>query len=179
LPSALILGTGPPLIPDLARYDHRGDTIAVNAAGWVVPVPILHWVCAHPTLVAGFRSRRSERLRRHRIPDRLDRYLFWSRGPGSGVDRVYHPHDPIDQRAGSGLDAIWLALETWGYDRVVLAGMPYQGRGHIAHGTVGHRYDFYQRRLVRVADRLQGRVFSLSGFTRDLFGPPPMPLDAF
>jgi len=66
----------------------------------------------------------------------------------------------------SSLHAVYLALNKWGYDRIILCGVPIEGDND------GLRYDRFIHAWEAVEADIKGKVFSVSGKTKTLLGGP-------
>lgn len=107
---------------------------------------------------------RLERWRQGGNPD----YVTWGRPEKPGTDRVLGGWTS----GSSGMFGVGVALEL-GADVVLLAGVPMDPRPHFFDHTAWDSFRLYRAAWEKRADRLRGRVFSVSGWTRDLLGPPP------
>jgi hypothetical protein len=87
--------------------------------------------------------------------------------PAEGIDRVWP-----DLRSGdSGLLAARIAVAL-GYEKVILAGVPLDDKGHVDDDAEATHFQFstHRHRWQEHAKELQGRVTSMSGWTRELLG---------
>lgn len=90
-------------------------------------------------------------------------------GLGEFADIVY---DEFPYRNGSsGLYAVGFALLR-GASRVICAGVPIDDQPHYFYKPAPFRADGYRAAWERALPVIKGRVFSLSGWTRDLLGEP-------
>lgn len=72
----------------------------------------------------------------------------------------------------SGLFAVKVAMED-GHDRIVLAGVPMtRETGHFVRGAPWQQFDNFTSAWKVMKPKLQGRVKSVSGWTRELLGAP-------
>lgn len=144
-----------------------GEVMAVNDIGAHVHDVVRHWVTLHPGYFPGWRKYREGhcfghgQLATHHAHKHCD-----------GVDVAW----PMDNLGGaSGLFACFIGLML-GYSRIVLAGIPMDNAGHYFdpswQGT--DLADSTSRTVWRQANErwFQGRVKSLSGWTRDVLGAP-------
>ena len=159
---ALILGGGSCVWDDIrALGTWDGLVIAVNDVGCVYPYPVDHWCSLHAEKLAGWALERKGRG--------FDMtFTTWTRPEREGADR---------QLAGwssgsSGMFAVGVALEL-GAESVVLAGVPMEPRPHFFDATAWTDFANYRGAWEKRADRLRGRVYSMSGWTRDLLSGPP------
>lgn len=74
----------------------------------------------------------------------------------------------------SGLFLVQVAILELGYDRVICCGMPIAEVGHYFSPDKWKSANVYRRGWQKATKdpRLEGRVKSMSGFTRDLVGEP-------
>jgi len=80
----------------------------------------------------------------------------------------------------SGLYATQIALEEFGFSRVIVAGVPIDPQSGTAYRQAAHKGGIwggdcgerYRRGWARAADKLAGRVRSMSGWTQELLGAP-------
>jgi hypothetical protein len=90
-------------------------------------------------------------------------------GLGRGADIIY---DQIPYRNGSSaLYAVGFALLR-GAERIVLAGCPIDDTGHYWDAKRPLQYDGFRGAWLRALPQIKGRVFSMSGWTRELLGAP-------
>lgn len=161
--SALVLGGASCLYADLAALGSwRPDlVVATNEAGTVYPHRIDAWATLHPEKLTGWRM---ERWKNRGNGD----YLTWSRRNPELVDRILTGWN----QGSSGLFAVGVALEC-GAGSVILAGVPMTETPHFFNEQAWEGVRHHREAWERKADQMRGRVFSLSGWTRDLLGPPP------
>lgn len=159
----LLLGFAAGLFDDLAALGPiDADVMAVNGAGLVVGA-LDHWVSLHPDQLAAFARRRA-------AAGLVGGFTTWSPDPGPGIDRVT---TDVERFGTSSLYAVRIALHRLGYQRVILAGVPFEdgqpyvGGAAIPRPLIGHRTAWRQAR-PEMADRVR----SLSGWTRSLLGAP-------
>ncbi len=172
---ALVLGSAATLQADLAGIAEWIEwedpwVIVVNDAGWIYHGEIDHWVSHHP---ANF-----ERWRRKRymaLGGRWDSFTTW----GTRTERLADEHIGHWGVGSSGLLAVSFALDELMIDRTVLAGVPMTGGPYAAPGssTWGGDWPQSEAELHREGwtyhrDRMEGRVRSCSGWTRELLGGP-------
>lgn len=165
--TALVIGSANTLEEDerRARELFTPDLlIACNHAARDHDGPLDHWVTMHPDLLPMWLADR-------RSHGRPDPGFFW---------RPRHRSDPngiecrfIENWGGSsGLLCVAVALEL-GCARVVLAGVPMLP--NAKHYDSDKRWDearAYHRAWEQRLPYMQGRVKSMSGWTRDLLGSP-------
>ena len=180
---ALVVGTGECVIDDLASFmllpRMPFEIFIVNEAFKFMP-EWDHWCSLHPERMTGWRKAatalgRTLTMRSTHLPD-LDAD-DWEAAMRKG-DRVDFPHQRHDWRVSgvsssgsSGLFATRLAIR-FGYDKVVLAGVPMNRSPH--HGRTEPWEDSREFSVAwSAAEReLHGKVRSGSGWTRDLLGEP-------
>lgn len=163
--NALVIGGASCLWDDLAAVGTwDGMVVACNDAGAVYPHRIDHFATLHPEKLDGWRAERERR------GGNLD-FTTWSRRNPELVDRILEGWSS----GSSGMLAVGVALAV-GAERVVLCGVPMQATPHFFDPApwegVQHHAGAWEARV----DELRGRVFSLSGWTRELLGPPPVDL---
>lgn len=172
---ALVIGAARTVYDDLqalAGFIAAKDpvTIGVNDGGWLYPARLDHWCTLHWEKMTEWRAKRP------------GDYTTWTRD--SRKVAMYPP--PPDQllphwgTGSSGLYGVAVATEL-GAERIILAGVPMQSSAYAeGAGTWGdvwpqsevdlHRngWDYWHER-GRLAN-----VRSMSGWTRDLLGAPPI-----
>lgn len=84
------------------------------------------------------------------------------------VDRVVNEY----WSGTSGLYLVQVALFTLGYDRVICCGMPLTQSPHYFSDEDWKSFHLYRRGWMKAAEDLNGRVKSMSGWTRELLGHP-------
>ena len=160
----LVLGGARCLFADLRAFCRLGVNpdaiIAVNYAGVVFPGRLDHWVTLHP---ANFRIWEPARLGPHG-------YIRWGPTEHPNVDRVM----PYTGPGSSGLFATLLGLDELGLDRIALAGMPMDAQGNVDGRArwPDKEVGLHREGWARALDRIDGRVLSMSGWTRELLGAP-------
>ena len=173
---AVVLGAADCMLHDVQRiaqwgYTMRPTIIAVNDAGWVWPDALDHWVSLHGEHFPGWQRKRLD-------SGASMSYDTWTRPKDDGVKTTHRlGHWGV---GSSGLYAITVAFHL-GIDRVVLCGVPMEARPHIAnHEKYGaddwpqSEVDIHRPGWEHHIDKLEGRVKSVSGWTRDLLGYPEM-----
>lgn len=164
----LVCGSGRALWDDLGRAP-AGDLMLVNDAAWLIDRPAVHLASLHADLLpfwSGYRKtkRRENHLHLHGpavrqprpVPADLIRWQFENGTCYSGIFAA----------------VVGLAL---GYSRAILCGIPQTGDGYVwspAGRASNHDDPGIWQELRAWAPALRGRVFSLSGKTRDVFGEP-------
>lgn len=168
--SCLVLGSASCVWEDVERalsvgeYDH---VIAVKAIGERWGGKLLAWVTLHPEMLAA--SVRARRAAGHSM--QFDTWSSRASGrhgnPGIKVDYV-----TTDWAGSSGLLGVKVALEGYGFKRVVCAGMPLTKTPHFNKPNEWVYALGYHRGWRRRYDDLKPYVRSMSGWTRDLLGEP-------
>lgn len=167
-PIALILGGADCLKADmdaaLALFTPT-VIIATNNAGFDYPGPLDHWATMHPEKMPEWVKRR----RKNGYPDAGTLWHPRIRTPPNGLDMRDCPHF---NGGGSGLFAISVCIRALQM-RGVLAGVPMQvERAHYDDPkpwTDGANYLKSWRSHLR---EYEGRIKSMSGWTRELLGGP-------
>lgn len=155
----LILGSAPCLEEDLARIPAHGryDVMAIGLdAVDRCALPLKYVATNHLEDIEPIRRRRAA------FGGNQD-YRLISYKPGPGVD-IVQPLGPV-----SGSSAILGAIAglTLGYEKIVLCGCPLTG-----NAPEGNPYEAFRPGWEVEADRVRGRVFSMSGWTREFLGGP-------
>lgn len=132
-----------------------------------------HWVTLHPEYMDGYKQKRRELG----LPDTYEVV-----GPLEGEVGTHWQHK-LDRRvsyrwngmtasASSGIYAAKVALED-GHSHIILAGVPMEiGAGHFARQRTWPQRDCFMEGWRLSIPKLQGKVKSLSGITRDALGEP-------
>ena len=194
----LVIGAGATLGRDLRRVNHiewTGDKMAINAAGILYPMLFRHWAtihgdCAmfhpHNTCLnhygAGHKRSMGKVVWRDQIMVHSARMGI--KGQSIVNDWMYEwgeEHFPRHWRNGSsGLFAVEIGL-LLGYDKIVLAGCPLDHSGYCWDAGdwpvngLGWTTAVPESTKAIWRERAQvwnGRVASLSGWTRELLGEP-------
>lgn len=99
-------------------------------------------------------------------------FLVYSRADAPGVDVCWSA--PIDWHGSSGLYAVWVALQL-GFTNILLAGIPIDASPHY-YGedapALGRFLPHYREGWLNAQKDLDGRVRSMSGWTKELLGGP-------
>lgn len=161
---ALVLGGADCLWDDLRALGHwDGPVVATNDAGVAYPYRIDHWCSLHGDKLPAWRRMREARGLN------LD-FTTWTRD----VHAEYADRTLSGWSSGSsGLFAVGVALHL-GAESVVLAGVPMQAdRAHFFDRAPWDDVGPYLQAWEARAAQMRGRVFSMSGWTRELLGGPP------
>lgn len=166
----LVLGSAECLWPDIvAARELIGDrdfrVVACNAAIYEWPGKLDHVATMHPENLRVWENQRAAR-------GYPDGYETWTRPYPFGLkDREKLCDHLLAGWAGSsGLLALGVAIETGG-TRNLLCGIPMDQRPHFDAGA-WRAAGTYRERWLELADELRKTTRSLSGWTRDLLGPP-------
>lgn len=171
---ALVVGTGPTMWADLqaAQWIHYPALVAVNQAGVLLhDQPLYAWASAHPEMFAGWVPQRAAMQQRTPRPITPGVTQIVSRADAEHVTLVRD----YGGRGSSGLYAVRYVLEV--AEKIVLCGVPMTPEPHACGSlqwgddpwTEAERHRVHWERL---APEWDGRVKSLSGWTRELLGPP-------
>lgn len=158
----IVLGGGHTLWMDLSQVPDLGEraVIAVNDAGAAYRGHIDYWISLHPEKLPGWMKTRKGN----------QDYLTVSRAErkGARIDQVVREL----WRGSSGLYAVQYAVKNLHSDEVVLCGVPMTPTGHFFEQTPWGHCEKYRQGWQSALPDIKGRVTSLSGWTRDLLGPP-------
>ena len=160
---ALVLGSGACLWDDLRALGSWGDIVlAVNEAAVAYPHRLDCFVTLHPEKLPKWTE---ERITRGGNAD----FETWT-----GM----HKQDLAQHAIGgwtngsSGMLAVGVALEK-GATRVVLCGVPMNPEPHFWDPKPWPACATHRKPWTDRLAKMQGRVFSMSGWTRELLGGPP------
>ena len=145
----LIVGDSPGKFDDLERFWRFGakhDVCCVNRAGLVFPHKFKYWYSGHPPELLEWAQMRPD------TGAELWSYRDWP-GLNLGLIKI--------TRGSSSLNAVQLALTTWGYSRVVLAGVP-----------LNDDYKLFRDGWTWLDDEMKRQIRSMSGWTAEQFGEP-------
>lgn len=164
---ALVLGGADCVWEDFRAFEAAGGwahvVIAVNDA-----IPAWHGHLHH---AASLHGDKLSQWKRERAGRGLNAdFVTWTRPEHEGcTDRTLSGWSS----GSSGFFAVGVALEL-GAESVVLCGVPMQAeRAHFFKSEPWSAVWYYLSAWEHQAGRLRGRVFSMSGWTRDLLGGPP------
>lgn len=135
--------------------------VATNETGTVLD-PLHHWVTLHPNKMSGWEGMRLK----NGLPKT---YETWSHGNRPPMDHALGTwHD-----GSSGLLAVGAALKV-GADMVVCCGIRLDEYPNAFRDEDRWRHHMrYRKGWQRHMAELEGKVYSMSGWTRELLGPPP------
>lgn len=161
--------------------------IAINEASIVYLDPIAYCVTLHGEFIPYWQHIRSAR---HASVTEA-RWISWWRDDAAmqrAVALIQDPHAAarverstvVNHGGSSALWATELAMTELGFDRVILCGCPLDGMDKLCASGEGtlrgephpEGYNVYRTPWERMAPELIGRVSSMSGWTRTVFGPP-------
>ncbi len=145
----------------------KGEIMCVNDAGMHLHDRVRHWVTLHPEYMPGWMA-----FRRGHLYGSGDQPMTHSNKAKPGVDVTW----AMGQLGGtSGLYACFVAL-LLGYNEITLCGVPMTGSGHY-FDPPWYGSEFADKPSQSVwkwaaLNVFEGRVKSLSGWTKDLLGAP-------
>lgn len=157
----IVAGCGAGILEDLAKVPDRSGYAVFAVSRMMVDFPghVSMGATVHHEMAATYRRGAKPHLRI--ASTRFDH----------GVNLVY---DEIPYRNGSsGLYAVGLAL-LMGASRVICCGVPLDAGPHYYPEPNHFDVEAYRDPWRKISDVLRGRVFSMSGWTRELLGPPPL-----
>ena len=171
MPPLLVVGSGARMWDELAALSKAGwtgDFMAINHVGTHYMGDITHWVSWHLEMLIPARK-----LRWHHAPDNKN-FRCWS---GDGLipekEEVCDGRFKIPNEGGTSALLAVLIGEELGYTDILMAGCPLDGSGYFYRPGIEHRYDEPVKKAWRWAvPNFKAKVRSMSGFTRDLLGPP-------
>jgi hypothetical protein len=161
----IITGDGPnlledmALVPDLDAY----DILAVNESCDRYPHPIRYMATYHPEFIV---KRVADK--RREAGGNMD-YRVIAHKAFEGVDTIIK--DWWRPSGSSSLLGIQAALMVLGYGRVILCGCPLEGPDRAGKPNL---YEPYRKGYEARKKEMQGRVKSMSGWTRDFLGSPSL-----
>lgn len=161
----LVIGGGSSLWDDLRTLRESGwephAVVACNDAGVNYPGHLDHWCSLHTKKLARWKADRNAWARNmdfvtwsHQYPALVDRTLSgWSKG-------------------SSGMLAVGVALAIGGTE-VVLCGIPMTASPHYFDKAPWAACQTYRKGWTAKWDQMRGKVYSMSGWTRENLGAPP------
>lgn len=135
---------------------------AVNEAGRDYGGHLSIWATLHPEKLAKWQRRRQ---------GNSDYLAITNKGHFEPrIDRIV----PEEWSGSSGLYLVQVAILEMGYDRVICCGVPMSENPHYFDKKAWSVASNYRRgwRQAAKSQRLEGRVKSMSGWTRELLGEP-------
>ena len=159
---ALILGGGETLWHDLAQVPDVTErtVIAINDSGVAYQNRIDWWVTLHPEKLPKWMAQRRGN-QDYQTASHKDRR-------GSRVDHIIREI----WSGSSGLYAAQIAVMHLDFDNVILCGIPMTPTGHFFDSDPWRHCQNYRRGWKDALPTLEGRVTSVSGWTRELLGAP-------
>lgn len=157
---AVVIGGAACVWDDLrALGPFEGLVIVVNDMLHSYPHRVDHMATLHPDKLPYWQEKR---------PGPKD-YETWSTKPHPRVD-----HRIPNWAAGSsGMLAVVVALDHLKCDEVILCGVPLDpAQSHFFDKKAWTAAVHHRKAWTKNLDRMRGRVFSVSGWTRELLGPP-------
>lgn len=150
-----------------------GPIIVINDLGAIFPRPFQHWVSLH-----------TERLREWvalRVANGLPGGMtLWGKHNPHRDSHLSYRFRPHRNGGSSGMLAVDVAEKGLGHSRVVLCGVPMDKRPHFRESVVhqaGAPWNSWNAHLngwKRYREELVPIVRSMSGWTRETFGPPTL-----
>lgn len=174
----MICGSGRCLWDDVRRFqsDVPCDVMAVNHAGMYLPVQFHHWVSVHGEIFQWMTPLRANghyfvgNPRDQKVRPLRHGWMTHSIKQWPGVDHVWEMRDI--GTGSSGLFACKVAMAL-GYKKIVLCGVPLDNSGHFYDPPSEEtHYSDSVKYWEEFLPSMRGRVFSMSGFTRELLGEP-------
>lgn len=196
----LVVGSAPCLFEDVAaakRLYPEAHTLTVNEACGALP-RIEHMLAGHTAKAEVFVAYRKEKFPDEPMPRVHASWHRLQEAPKADYPSVtdWHGGDVITGAASAG-KAIRIGLKL-GYDQVILCGCPMNGGGYFNPGEtekmdraswrvsgkaqrIGYDKTQNHRTIIRYRAKFAelaktewaGRVFSMSGWTREILGAPP------
>lgn len=171
---AIIIGGADSVWTDLQSIEYlipSSDIIAVNDSGAAYEGKLAYWVTLHPEKMKRWHDKRKEQG--------FDMDL---KTIGYGSD-IHGRHGDVDEhrpcwRAGhsiggasgsSGLFAVQVALEE-DYEEIILCGVPMNSDKNTFSRKAWNSCTGYRQAWLDHLDKIKGKVYSQSGWTRELLG---------
>lgn len=136
--------------------------VACNDAGAAWPERLDHWVSLHPDKL--------EHVWKPRREGNQD-YETWSNLHRGDKDPGPTDHHLENWGGSSGLFCVTVALEV-GADRIVVCGMPMESQPHFHGINPWEEWSSFRQAWEDHHEEMDGRVRSMSGWTRQLLGAP-------
>jgi len=176
----IIVGSGWNVWDDLS-CGHHGDVMCINDIGMHYPREFEHWYSNHHNQLVTWLE-----ARRFRYKDKAPE-LHSCQGAPQFKHGKPRNHWPWPGHGTSGLNAVYTGIAL-GYERIVLAGVPLDDKGHYFDPPEGHwlqngKWSNFTREVPERDDGprfwddankdiFQGMVRSISGRTLELLGGP-------
>lgn len=174
---AVVLGGADCVWDDFERLEEMigqpwpGLVIAVNDAGWAFPRKIDHWVSLE---AENFQRKKSweDRRRSNGYPGGYETWGgIWCTGTDD-TELVDHAI-PVDLVGSSGYHAAYeVAVRHLFMKRVPICGIPMTGDPHFFDAEPWNGFRSHRFAWERSVEVFNGRIRSMSGWTRDLLGEP-------
>lgn len=161
---AIVLGSAKTLQSDLDSIGNIVDGAAifvVNHTGFKYPIRADYWVTLHPECWHEWLPKRKEAG--YNMDFKSIGYSALNQTP-KGMDR-----GSSDWGGMSGLFAVKCAFEE-GFEEVVLCGVPMTATPYFWGNELHYKILPYRAGWEKHVDKLKGRVYSQSGWTRELLG---------
>ncbi|GLT07987.1 hypothetical protein GCM10007928_02180 [Sulfitobacter porphyrae] len=178
--TCLVLGGAACLWDDVDAYAGPvGAVVACNDAGYAWPGALAAWVSLHPLNWTRPKDAwLAKRDAKGYPPAPL--YTHDANKAPDGAVLTPHQFPGCEHSGSSGMFAAKVALIDLCFDQVVLCGIPMAPMKHFtgldhwqtAHNRVSPLPNRYLKRWRDVPAEFTGRIRSMSGATRDLFGAP-------
>ena len=182
--TCIVLGGADCLWDDIEAYTGPVDAVvACNDAGYAWSGGLAAWVTLHPLNWTRPKDAWLARREANGYPP-APLYTHDLRHAPEGAIKTPYCFPGQEHSGSSGMFAAKVALADLGFDRVILCGIPMSPMKHITgadhwhtqpngHGKkVSALPDRYLKRWRDVPAEFTGRIRSMSGATRDLFGAP-------
>ena len=168
--TALVLGGADCLEADVRDMRAMGvvfdGVVACNDAGYWWPHELDAWVSLHPEKLGPWRSKRNDKG----YPP--CKQFFAHRDARDYVAGTKYQFPGQSNSASSGCFAAKVALIDLGFDRAVLCGVPLVKSPHFFDSKDWAAAESFRRGFLQVPQEYLDRMRSMSGFTKDLLGPP-------
>lgn len=163
----VVVGCADCVWDDLKSISYRSKHVLVlNDIGIYFPGYMEHWATCHPNIINGGQKVRDQ----HR-----DHKDFVTHIPDYAVPKIPGYIWTIPKLAGtSGMFGVLIGLGL-GYKRIILAGIPLTCTAHFWYPSVPVKMDKkgIRQSWERISNLIfEGRVRSLSGWTKELLGEP-------
>lgn len=161
---AIILGSGNTLQSDLASIGNMTDgaaIIVVNHTGFKYPIHADYWITLHPECWEKWLPMRKDAG--YNMDFKSIGYNSTNQTP-KGMDR-----GSSDWAGMTGLFAVKCAFEE-GFEEVILCGVPMTPTPYFWGTKLHYEIEAYQKGWENHLSELKGRVYSQSGWTKQLLG---------
>lgn len=173
---ALVIGSAECLFEDVRKAREIGAYDAlfvVKMTGCIWPEPFDFWPSLHPEYFPGYEAERKKRglpggYQTVAPPEKELNSI--ARGFPVNVRNTYL-FPGLNASGGSGLYAAKCAID-FGFQRVVLAGVPMTTEKHFARGKNWTQRDSFVKGWREALPLIKATVRSMSGWSRQLLGAP-------